>query len=244
MPDRFSIDVVEKIFDALGDIVYCVKNRQRKYQSVNQAFAERVNVLDKAEIIGRQAEDFFPRALADIYARQDRVVFEEARAIQDQLERITHRDGSMGWFLANKFPIIGDDGEVVGLIGISQDLHTPGDSDLELANLGSIVEYIRGHLDQTLRVEHLAQRIALSQVQLDRRMKRVFRLSTKKFILKCRLEEATRRLVTTHQPLAEIALACGFSDQSAFTRQFRAATNMTPLMYRKQHAKRGGPPPV
>ena len=65
-------------------------------------------------------------------------------------------------------------------------------------------------------------------------MKRVFRLSTKKYIMKVRLEEAMRRLIQTDQPLVQIADACGFSDQSAFTRQFRAATNQTPAAFRKQ----------
>jgi PAS domain S-box-containing protein len=236
MTDRFSISLVETIFDSLGDIVYCVKNTERQYQSVNQAFAERVNVLDKAEMIGKRAENFFPASLAKVYEQQDRLVFRNGHPIQDQLERITHRDGTMGWFLANKFPIHAEDGQIIGLVGISQDLHTPSDSDLELANLKSIVDYIKANLDQPLRSEHLAEKISLSQIQLDRRMKRVFRLSTKKFIIKCRLEEATRRLVSTRDPLAEIALACGFCDQSAFTRQFRAAENIPPLMYRKQHA--------
>ncbi len=240
MPDQLPSELVETVFDALGDVVYCVKDRQHRYCSVNQAFAERVNVFDKSEMIGRTARDFFPPSLAEVYEGQDQVVFGHARPIQDQLERITHRDGSMGWFLASKFPLTGTDGEITALVGISQDLHTPSDSDLELANLGSVVEYIRNNLDQPLRVEQLADRISLSQVQLDRRMKRVFRLSTKKFIIKCRLEEATRRLVNTDQPLAEIALACGFSDQSAFTRQFRAAENIPPLMYRKKHASHPG----
>ena len=233
---QFSPQLIESLFDAMGDVVYCVKDLQGRYQSVNQAFAERVNVSDKSELIGKTASDLFPNDLASVYNQQDQTVFQESRAIQGLLERIAHHDGSMGWFLASKFPITSEQGVSEGLIGISQDLHTPSDSDLELSNLKKVVEHIYQNLDSPLRVERLAEMVSLSQMQLDRRMKRVFRLSTKKFIMKCRLEEASRRLASTNEPISEIALACGFSDQSSLTRQFRAAANMPPLTYRKKNA--------
>ena len=233
--EKFPESFVESLFDSMGDVVYCVKDREGRYQSVNQAFVERLDVANKSDVVGKTSYDFFPDDLAEVYEAQDKSVFAEGRPIQDQLERITHRDGSMGWFLASKFPIKADDGQVVAVVGVSQDLHTPSDSDLELSNLKAIVDYIRQNLDKPLRVEQLAERISLSQLQLDRRMKRVFRLSTKKFIMKCRLEEAARRLASTDEMLSDIALACGFSDQSAFSRQFRAATSTTPLNYRKKH---------
>jgi len=233
--ESFPNSLVESLFDSMGDVVYCVKDLQGRYQSVNVAFVERVNVKDKVAMLGKTACDFFPPELVELYGNQDQIVFTEGRSIRDHLERITHRDGSMGWFLASKFPLRSDDNKIFGLVGISQDLHTPSDSDLELTNLKTVVDYIRQHLDQSLRVDQLANMVSMSQTQLDRRMKRVFRLSTKKYLMKCRLEEASRRLVSTTAPLAEIALACGFSDQSAFTRQFRNAANMPPLTYRKKN---------
>lgn len=233
--EQFPESFVESLFDSMAGIVYCVKDREGRYQAVNQAFVDRLDVEDKADVVGKTAQDCFPADLAAVYDAQDEMVFTEGRPIQDQLERITHRDGSMGWFLASKFPIKDADDQIVAVVGISQDLHTPSDSDLELSNLKTIVDYIKRNLDQPLRVEQLAERVSLSQLQLDRRMKRVFRLSTKKFIMKCRLEEAARRLASTDELLSDIALACGFSDQSAFSRQFRAATNVTPLSYRKKH---------
>ncbi len=233
--DNFAENFIESLFDSMPGVVYCVKDRDGRYQTVNQAFVERLDVDTKSDVVGKKADDFFPHDLASVYASQDAYVFSKGLPIQDQLERITHRDGSMGWFLASKFPIMDNHENVVAVVGISQDLHTPSDSDLELSDLKVVVDYIKDHLDQPLRVEQLADRFGLSQVLMDRRMKRVFRLSTKKFIMKCRLEETVRRLISTDESLSEIAIACGFSDQSAFSRQFRATTNQTPLSYRKKH---------
>lgn len=232
---NYSDVLLESLFDSMPDVVFCVKDLEGRYKVVNQAFVERLDVETKSDVIGKKAADFFPQDLAVVYANQDATVISEGKPIQDQLERITHRDGSMGWFLASKFPVTDTEERVSAVVGISQDLHSPSDSDLELSHLKAIVEHIKSHLDQPLRVEQIADQFGLSQVQMDRKMKRVFRLSTKKFIMKCRLEETVRRLVFSDQSLSEIAIACGFSDQSSFSRQFRAATNQTPLNYRRMH---------
>lgn len=232
--NHFELSFVEQMFDGLGDIVFCVKNRDGIYQSVNLAFVDRVNGNDKSELVGKSASQVFADSLAGGFELQDKTVFESGRPIKDQLERITNSDGSIGWYLASKFPIFDADKNVVGLVGISQDLDWPSDSNVELANLKSIVEYIKDNLDQPLRTEQLAKQFSLSAVRLDRRMKRVFRLSTKKFIMKCRLEKASRQLASTCICVSDIALACGFTDQSALTRQFRNATSDTPANFRKK----------
>ncbi|CAE7817890.1 argR, partial [Symbiodinium microadriaticum] len=97
------------------------------------------------------------------------------------------------------------------------------------------VDYIRANIAESLKTEELADQVGLSVTQLDRRMRRVFRLSTKKFVMKYRLDLASQLLVSTEKSLSDIALECGFSDQSAFTRHFGAAANLTPLAYRKSH---------
>jgi AraC-like DNA-binding protein len=47
---------------------------------------------------------------------------------------------------------------------------------------------------------------------------------------------ASRALVYTRQSLAEVALGCGFSDQSHFTREFRRHFGRTPREYREHYA--------
>jgi transcriptional regulator GlxA family with amidase domain len=68
-------------------------------------------------------------------------------------------------------------------------------------------------------------------------MRRVFQLTTSQFIRKSRIEHAAQLLTTTRRPVAEIALECGYGDQTAFTRQFRATVGLPPAAYR-EHARR------
>lgn len=55
------------------------------------------------------------------------------------------------------------------------------------------------------------------------------------WLLDCRLERACSLLAATDRPVAEIALATGFSEQSALTRAMRRMLDTTPAAYRAQH---------
>ena len=77
----------------------------------------------------------------------------------------------------------------------------------------------------------------VSEAQLDRRMKRIFQLSTGQFIMKTRIDAAAQRLTAGTEAIIDIAISCGFFDQSALTRHFRQLTGLTPGQYRKLAAR-------
>ena len=54
-------------------------------------------------------------------------------------------------------------------------------------------------------------------------------------ITKTRITAGSRLLRETDAAIAEIALDCGFSDHSAFTRAFRAVTGLSPTEHRRQN---------
>ena len=54
------------------------------------------------------------------------------------------------------------------------------------------------------------------------------------------LEQAVRLLSTTSLTAGEIASACGFYDQSSFTRQFRSVLGLTPGAYRRSGSGEDG----
>jgi transcriptional regulator GlxA family with amidase domain len=53
------------------------------------------------------------------------------------------------------------------------------------------------------------------------------------YLVQCRVRRAQELMTGTDLPLSEIAVACGFSDQSHYTRQFRARVGITPSRYRQ-----------
>lgn len=227
----------ERLFAHLPDVVFCLKDKHRRYQAANPAFSARLGFRDPQRLLGKTAEDFFPEHLARVYREQDLQVLESGREMIDHLELVTNRDGSLGWYLASKVPLHNAAGEIIGIASISRDLGAPSLEDPEFPGLQRIVKHIRDHMEDELRPDHLAAMTGLSPDQLDRRMRRVFQLSTSAFIRKTRIEHAAQLLTTTTLPIAGIALTCGYGDQTAFTRQFHTTVGLPPAAYR-EHARR------
>ncbi len=71
----------------------------------------------------------------------------------------------------------------------------------------------------------------------ERKFRGSFHLTPQKYLRKLQMRMASRLLVYTGQSLAEVALGCGFSDQSHFTREFRRHFGRTPRDYREHYAR-------
>lgn len=222
----------EELFDCLADLVYFVKNERAEYVVVNRTLMERCGATDKGRILGRTAEDIFPGPLGRSYREQDETIIRTGAAIVNQLELHLYPGRDMGWCLTNKIPLRGPAGRVVGLVGSSQDLHPPAEEADRYEDVARAVQFARDHLDRQPSLDDLAAVAGMSKYQLDRRVRRLFRLTTGQMLLKLRIDAAAELLRDADRPVARIALDCGYSDQSAFARQFRRTIGLTPLEYR------------
>ena len=67
---------VAALFDALPNVMFCVKGADDRYVAVNDAFVRRSGRADRRDVVGARAVDLFPEALAERYEEQDRRVFD------------------------------------------------------------------------------------------------------------------------------------------------------------------------
>jgi len=227
---------VEELFDRIADIVYFVKDTDGCYVAVNQTLVERCGLLAKRELIGRTAREVFPEPLGTSYLDQDLAVCSSGTPVSDLLELHLYPTRGEGWCLTDKAPVRSVDGSVIGLVGVSRDLRLPGAADGELHELAHSVVHIQTHFAESLRVDELAEMAGMSSYQFNRRIRAVFQLTTSQLIAKTRIDAATHLLRTSSLSVAEIALECGYCDQSAFTRQFRATVGLPPGQYRERHS--------
>jgi AraC family transcriptional regulator len=79
----------------------------------------------------------------------------------------------------------------------------------------------------------LAESVGVHPVMLARAFRRAFGCSVGEYVRSLRIERATRQLADTDLPLAEIALAAGFSDQSHFSNLFRRHNGLSPFRFRR-----------
>lgn len=229
-----GLEAAEALFDAIGDVLYCVKDRERRYVTVNEAFVRRAGMQNRMELIGRTAREVFPAILAAGYEQMDDEVFAKGETVRDRIELITQASGGMGWFVAHKTPVRNAAGEVIALAGISRDL---GEIDGDLGALAGIVNTLHRDFAQPLRIEDLAKSSGLSWSQFQRRIRSITGLTPRQLLTKTRIEAAAQALLKSEKALSAIAIECGFYDQAAFSRQFHAATGLTPSEYRKAFHK-------
>jgi AraC-like DNA-binding protein len=88
------------------------------------------------------------------------------------------------------------------------------------------------HLDQEISLEALAAECGLSPSHFTRAFASSTGLTPHRWLMQRRIETAKDLILRTDLPLAQIALDCGFSDQSHFTRVFSSLTGFTPARWR------------
>ena len=222
----------EALFDQTPNIVFFVKNAKGRYVCVNHTLVKRSGKRSKSELLGCTASEIFGDDLGRSYEAQDREVVRSGQELLDKLELHAYQPRETGWCLTSKLPLTDKDGKIIGLVGVSRDLALPDVSSGDFEQIAEAVAYAESHLSDPPTVTRLAGVTSMSVYQLDRRMKRLFGLSTGKWLLKTRIDHAGRELLETRLPIADIALDCGYTDQSTFTRQFRRTTGRTPSEFR------------
>lgn len=98
--------------------------------------------------------------------------------------------------------------------------------------LAKAVEYMRAHLDEPLRRDVVARHAGLSPGHFTRLMGEKLGKGFTEYLLQLRVERAKEMLAHTPMGLSEIAVACGFFDQSHMNKVFRKQTGMAPGRFR------------
>ncbi|MBY6263696.1 AraC family transcriptional regulator [Azospirillum sp. 412522] len=104
-----------------------------------------------------------------------------------------------------------------------------------------VTAYIDTHLAGSIRNRDLAAAAKLSCGYFCQSFKDSFGCPPHAYIVRRRVERAKGLLETTDTPLSQIALDCGFSDQSHFSRIFRRVAGEAPRLWRHKHRMDGGP---
>ncbi len=227
---------VEDLFDRIPDVVFFLKDQRGRYVVVNHSLVERCRAADKSELIGRTAAEVFPRPLGQRYLKQDLNVCTTGNPVSGRLELHLYPGGREGWCLTDKVPILSAGEEIIGLAGVSRDLRVTAAGADDLDDVARAVTFLQANFDESISADDLARRAGMSVYQLTRRIRSIYGITPAQLLNTTRIDMASRLLRTTNAPISEIAQRCGFFDQSAFTRSFKAAAGLTPSQYRERHA--------
>ena len=120
------------------------------------------------------------------------------------------------------------------LLQSSHSLNLICNLSLDSIKLGRALEYIFTFWDNpNLSVEAIAKEVGFSTYYFTRSFSKEFAITPHKYIQSLRVERAKHKIIKSSDSLAEIAIECGFSDQSHMNRVFKRITGFTPNMLRR-----------
>ncbi|MBO9609443.1 MAG: helix-turn-helix transcriptional regulator [Paenibacillaceae bacterium] len=98
----------------------------------------------------------------------------------------------------------------------------------------AVLDWIRRHLDEPFRLEHVARELHLSTFHLSHLFKEAIGVSISDYMAAQRIHKAVQLLTTTQLPLPQIGERIGITNSSYFCQFFKAHMGITPHQYRKK----------
>jgi AraC family transcriptional regulator len=94
-------------------------------------------------------------------------------------------------------------------------------------------DLLHAHFTEALTLTGLAARLGVHPSHLSRAFRRCYGCSVGQYVRRLRLEFAVRELAQSDRPIAEVAAAAGYYDQSHLTHEFRLYLSTTPAAFRE-----------
>ncbi|UWQ20596.1 GlxA family transcriptional regulator [Jannaschia sp. W003] len=114
----------------------------------------------------------------------------------------------------------------------SQRLSIPTRIGVRHPRLGTVIRAMEENIEEPVSPAILAERVGMSTRQLERLFRRYLNRSPKRYYMELRLARARNLLMQTDLSIIEVALACGFTSPSHFSKCYRAQYGTTPYRER------------
>ena len=223
-------------FNQIPGVDYFVKDAQSRTLLNTREYAPGSGFRSEEQVVGRRAGEYLAKSLADHYEADDRKVIQSGQPLRNILEIGFDEQGVPDWIITDKYPLRDASGNVVGIVGTMQSFKGRIQALPHLGDVGVAADYVRKNLARRLPLEEVAAHVGLSQRHLQRLFRQAIGMSIQQFVIHSRVHTAAHHLTRgPRRPLADIALDCGFSDQSAFTNTFRKILGIAPREYRKRY---------
>ena len=222
------------MFDQQPNVFFFVKDRESRLIAASEPMWNRLGLECEADVIGRLDEDIYPEQAAKAYRADDELVFRTGKPLINRLEVWYDEQRTLSWFLTTKVPLRGDNGKIIGLMGLTRrdegrSRHQPS-SEVTL-----IVSHIQKNTSRILSTAELARECGLSERTLYRKIHQALGVTPYELMLRIRIEAAAEALIQTTDKVIDIAQAHAFCDQSAFTQHFRKRIGLTPKQFRMRY---------
>ena len=113
--------LLRTIMETIPDYVYA-KNTRHEFLAASTALAHRMGAATADELLGKTDFDFYPKEIAEKYAKDEQELMQSGQAVIDREESTLDAAGKTVWHLTSEVPFRDAAGNVVGLVGIGHNI--------------------------------------------------------------------------------------------------------------------------
>jgi PAS domain S-box-containing protein len=163
---RESNSLLTAVVEGIPQALY-VKDRTGRYLLLNSPGARLVG-REAADVIGRDDTALFDAETARRFVETDRQVMEAGEAMTEEVMGTT--DGVTRTYLTTKAPFRGPDGEIGGVIGVSQDVTESRAAEEEVRRQKEVLQTIFDHIPVMINFVDTSGRVQLVNGEWERVM--------------------------------------------------------------------------
>lgn len=240
---RVSLDhwgsALTEALNLMPHIPAYLKDKERRFVWCSEGLVRLAGFQADSQLLGLRDEDVAPPDLALQYRSYEEQVLQRGRRLVGLVELVRRTDGPSTWYLSTKLPVRTVDGTIIGLVGVTRPLEKRATPAQSADPLLPAISLIAKEMHRRLTVADMARAVTMSASQFTRRFKVQFDATPHQYLRRMRLAAACDLLCSTDLPLAAIAAATGYSDQSHFSNDFARHQKSTPSAYRRRFRATG-----
>jgi PAS domain S-box-containing protein len=171
--------MLRTLIDNIPDYIY-VKDTNSLHIINNKAMVGLIGSESEAETLGKSSMDFFGQQVAQTYIDEDKEILRSGKAMVNVEESATTRNGEQKFLLTTKVPLTDEQGQVIGIVGISRDITHQKETELDLRTN----KYFLERAQQVANVGHWtlqAGPAATSKLYLSNEACRIFEIEPSSF---------------------------------------------------------------
>jgi PAS domain S-box-containing protein len=123
--------MLRTLIDNIPEYIY-VKDANSLHIINNKAMVGLIGAESESETLGKSSADFFGEQEARTYLNEDKEILRSGTAMVNFEESTTTRNGEQKYLLTTKVPLTDEQGQVIGIVGISRDITQQKQTELDL----------------------------------------------------------------------------------------------------------------
>jgi PAS domain S-box-containing protein len=153
--------LLRTVIDNLHAAIY-VKDRQGRKTLANRQDLDNIGASTEAEVLGKTDAELFPFEVAQELMAAEQAVLEAGEPVLDHEERLVNSQGKQIWLATSKLPLLNEQGEIVGLVGIGHDITARKEAEEALARERVLLRTVIDNLPDAIYAKDLQGRKTLS----------------------------------------------------------------------------------